>query len=1350
MSRAPRLAPPRVPSGTVQVQPPPELVPSEGAGGMLMTALPMLGSVGGIVMIGFSQQNVTGLIMGGMFLLSSLGFVAVNGWRQRAQRAAQVLENRREYLAYLKELRDTVRTAARQQRRHGNWVNPAPSALPFMADERSRVWERSIGDPDFLQTRIGVSDQPLCITLEAPELPPLAQLDPVAASAAHRFMLTHEMQPRLPLAVGLGDYARVEVTGADEESVRSLARSMVLGLATSHEPESLQIAVLAGPQQLALWEWTKWLPHTHSARVADRLGPARMIAADLAELEELLPADLRERPRFSASMAGAARTAPHIVLVVDGGRLPNDSPVVGAEGMQGVTVIDLPARWAELEDAQTLRLALPSESTVVAPVPGGTVTRVAASAGAGRAAGASATPPAEVVALGRLAERFTPDTVSIAEAEATARRLMPLAAGTASTGTEALSGQRELVELLGLPDVREIDYDRVWSPRLERDRLRVPIGQDTNGVPLVLDIKEAAQQGMGPHGVLIGATGSGKSEVLRTLVLSLALTHSSEQLNFVLVDFKGGATFAGMAGMPHVSAIITNLGSELALVDRFQDALQGEVVRRQELLRAAGNFANVSDYDKARRGGRTDLEPLPALLIVADEFSELLAAKPEFVESFINIGRVGRSLQVHLLLASQRLEEGKLRGLDTYLSYRIGLRTFSAAESRTVIGVPDAYTLPQEPGVGLLKVGTDPLVQFKAAYVSGSPPRRRITTGGVDADAAVAAEIELFTAAASGAVAIEPVLSDDDLAPREPEEERSTFQLAVDRMAGRGPAAHQVWLPPLKEPASLDQLLGDLVVDPQLGLISPSWRAAGGLTVPLGIVDVPLEQRREHLTASLGGAAGHVAIVGGPLSGKSTLARSLVASLALTGSPLELQFYVLDFGGGSFTGLQKLPHVAGVATRTEQESVRRTVAEVQGIIDGRELFFREHGIDSIDTYRMRRAQGVVDDGYGDVFLVVDGWSTLRTEYEALEPTILTIAARGLSFGVHVIVTANRWLDIRSNLKDLIQTRLELRLGDPTDSEIARKAAANVPAGQPGRGLAPSGLQMLGAVPRIDGVGDAARLVDGVDDLIARVTAAWTGPQPPKLRLLPKLLQLDEARRQAGPEFPRLLLGVDEQALAPFGIDPRAESHLYLYGDAGSGKSSFLRGIAQEITRLYGPTEAKLFVVDYRRSLLGELPQEYVGAYLTSHEMATGGLTELAQFFSSRIPGPDVTPEQLRQRSWWKGAEGFILVDDYDLVATSQGNPLAVLQPLLAQAGDLGLHVILTRRAGGASRAAYDPIIQRFTDLGVTGILLGGNPDEGALIGRVKPIPSEPGRAQVVSRERGLMTAQLLFAPPSHP
>lgn len=1324
----PRLAPPRVPSGSIPVQAPPELQASDGGSSILTSMLPMLGAVGSIVMVTMTNQGIAGLLTGGMFMFSSLGFVLVNGWRQRSQRNAQLLASRREYLAYLGELRETVRTASKQQRRAANWSSPAPAALPFVAEERTRVWERSAADPDFLFTRVGKCEQPLCVTLEAPELPPLAQLDPVSASAAHRFMLAHEVQKNLPYAVPLANYARVEVTG-EEDEVRSLVRSLLLGIATFHSPDDVQIVIAASPAALVQWEWAKWLPHTHSRIATDALGAARMIVSDTTLLADMLPADLKERGRFEP---GSSAT-PHLVVVTDGARLPAESPLTARDGLEGVTVVDLPTSWGDLESPTTLRASFAS----------------------GAAAG-----EIDLITTTHAQQRVTADAMSLAEAEATARRLLPLytAAGTlaeegaAPTSTE----QRELVDLLGLPDLHEIDFDSVWRGRPERDRLRVPIGQTTTGAPIVLDIKESAQQGMGPHGVMIGATGSGKSEVLRTLVLALALTHSPEQLNFVLVDFKGGATFAGMAGMPHVSAIITNLGEEIALVDRFQDALQGEVTRRQELLRASGNFVNVLEYEKARKGGRTDLEPLPALLIVADEFSELLAAKPEFIESFINIGRVGRSLQVHLLLASQRLEEGKLRGLDTYLSYRIGLRTFSAAESRTILGVPDAYTLPQQPGVGFLKSDTETMTQFRAAYVSGAPKRRKrkaVTAGVGEADAAPAV-IEMFTAA--------PVAVREDEETEQPQaaaqdaltpdagaaaaDKRSTFELAVDKMRGKGTPAHQVWLPPLDTPPTLNQLMPDLAVDPALGLHSPGWRAQGGLTVPIGIVDVPLEQRRESLIVSLGGAAGHMAIVGGPLSGKSTLARTTMASLSLAYTPREVQFYVLDFGGGSFAGMTGFPHLAGLATRSEPDVVRRAVSEVTGIINAREQYFRSQGIDSIETYRQRRAEGKADDGYGDVFLIVDGWGTVRADFEAIEPQIQAIAARGLTFGVHVIITAARWLEVRANIKDLIGTRIELRLGDPSDSEIDRKAAANVTAGAPGRGLSSRKLQMLTALPRVDGDANASTLANGIDHLIQQATRAYQGPAGPKLRLLPERIDLDQVRALAPAESRELYLGVDEANLAPFGIDLHEEPNLFLYGDADSGKTSFLRAYAQEITRLYAPNEAKIFVVDYRRSTLGDLPEEYVGARLGTHDEAASGIQELVGFFQSRIPGKDVTPEQLRARSWWTGAEGFILVDDYDLVATSQGNPLTPLASLLPQAADLGLHVVITRRTGGASRASYDPIIQRLTDLGTTGILLSGSPEEGALIGKVKATPAVPGRAQIVSRDRGLVAAQLAFSP----
>ncbi|GAA3662275.1 type VII secretion protein EccC [Nocardioides ginsengisoli] len=1322
---------PDLPSGQLQLQPPPQIQPSEGAAGVAMNAIPMLGSLGSIVLVaglGNSGGN-QGLrfIAAGMFLFATLGFIVVQIDRQRKQRQQQVSGSRTEYLRYLASVRKIARDAADQQRRALTWLHPSPSALPSIAEDRSRVWERSSSDPAFLQVRYGVCAQPLALELVPPESAPIDDVDPASASALHRLLVVHRLQPDLPASIDLRAFDRIEVCG-DEDDARSLARALLCSAATFSSPENLQIAVLAGEATLAHWDWAKWLPHAHSQHVNDAVGPARMVTTSLTDLAAMLPPDLTERPRFGADERPAI---PHIILVTDGAELPPGNHLIPSDGLHGVTVIDLPARWGELDSPTALRLELGDH--------------------------APADRTAEQIPLVAVRLRTEPvrakgDLCGQASAEALARRLTPLftpSAG-AAVGEDAadMTAPTDFMDLLGLGDVHGFDPGAAWRPRPARDRLRVPIGVGDGAGPVHLDIKESAQQGMGPHGLVIGATGSGKSEFLRTLVLGLAMTHSPEQLNMVLVDFKGGATFAGMAEMPHVSAVITNLAQELTLVDRMQDALSGEMVRRQELLREAGNFASIRDYEKARTSGdpaSAHLAPLPSLFLVVDEFSEMLSAKPEFIDLFVAIGRLGRSLGLHLLLASQRLEEGRLRGLESHLSYRIGLRTFSAQESRAVLGVPDAYELPAVPGLGYLKPDPTTMTRFKAAYVSGPAEsgRRRVSRGNGGKVRGILpftiSEVQTFDEPEQEEVA--PVLVTEGGA--------SLLDIAVARMDGQGPAAHQVWLPPLDAPDTLDQLMPDLAPHPELGLVSMQWRSAGTLTVPLGTVDRPREQRRDTLTVSLSGAAGHVAVVGGPRSGKSTLLRTIVTSLSLTTTPLESQFYVLDFGGGTFAPLAALPHVAGVGTRSEPEVVRRIVAEVKGIVDRRERYFRSQGIDSIETYRTRRGQGRADDGYGDVFLVIDGWGTLRSDFDDLELEIQQLAGRGLTFGLHVVTAAARWPDFRAAMRDLIGTRLELRLGDPIDSEIDRKIAALVPGNRPGRGLVPGKLHFLGGLPRIDGDGSATTLGDGVDQLIAAVASAWQGPAGPKLRLLPDRIDLADVRSLAGtPPERQLLLAINEKELAPVGLDVDAEPHLLLFGDGKSGKSNLLRTYCHEIMRTRTPAEAQIIVVDYRRSLLGEIPEDYLLNYLTSATQAQPALSDLATYLQNRIPGPDVTPDQLRNRSWWQGAEVFVVVDDYDLVATQQSSPVALLQPLMAQARDVGLHIAVARRSGGASRALYEPVIQTMRDLAMPGILLAGSRDEGILIGNLRPGPAQAGRGRLVTRDRGAEVVQLAWTDPS--
>lgn len=1333
---------PEQPSGSLALQMPPEKAEPASMGNVLMMVVPMLGSTG--VMIFMAMQNNGGgrsMLMGGGMLVAMLGMVGFNMYRQFSQYRTRVKTQRREYLSYLAETRESIRKVAKKQRAYYNWVYPDPDALVTLAANGSRLWSREGNTYNVLTFRYGSGTQPLGLTFERPPIDPMTEMDVVCLSAMERFIAVHDHTDNVGKFLYLGDFSHIEVVGEGESAYDEI-RAIMMHLACFIEPSKLKIAVLCSADRLGDWEWVKWMPQARSANVRDAIGPARMISTDPRELVEMIGPDI--------AMRGAYRPGeempewPHLLLVCDGAEFPTSSPFGSAAGVRGVTIMSRAREWTPMKSHTALRL-------VIHPSPNRKGSDVV-----------------DVVTMDSVPESAFADRLSAVQAEAVARRMTPFATqekleeSDTPVGRSDESRQKDLMELVGIGDIRDFDPEKQWVRREGRARLAAPFAVTPEGRPVVLDIKESAQQGMGPHGLLIGATGSGKSEVLRTLVLALALTHSPEQLNLVLVDFKGGATFAGMADLPHVSAMISNLESELSLVDRMQDALQGEMVRRQEMLRQAGNYANVSDYEADRLAGKHEYPPLPALFIVLDEFTEMLMAKPEFGEVFIMIGRLGRSLSVHLLLASQKMDLGKARGLESHLSYRIALKTFTESDSREVLGIPDAAKLPPLPGSGFLKAGGDGLVRFRASYVAAPPPARTLASIAEASTAgAPSAPIEILPFTVAPVITREALGEEEEvdqnqeivLAGDEVWADMSEMDIAVAKMKGKGYPAHQVWLPPLEVPDTFATLMPDLAPDPELGFISRAWRESGVLRVPLGTVDLPLEQRRETLVLDLSGAGGNFALVGGPQTGKSTALRTIVQALSLTYTPQEVQFYVMDFGGGTFAGFAGAPHVAGVATRDTEEVRTRMLAEIAAIMDDRERYFRAHGIDSMDTYRRGRLAGTYDDGYGDVFLVIDGWGALRSEFDGLDREVTTMMSRGLSLGVHLVVSAARWMDIRAEAQDIFGSRLELHTANPKESIVNREGAARIPKGRPGRGIDMAGHEMMIGLPRADAEQDPSTVSQGVAYTVNKIRECLVAGEGPKLRLLPQRITLGEILSQLPDQqiLPRgggdMVLGVEESRLGPLLFNTRAESHLYLFGDGKTGKTSFLRSIISEVTRLYSPNEAKILAIDMRRSLLGAIPDEYSLRYLTNHAEAMKQLRELAQFLRTRLPGSDVTAEQIRERTWWSGQEVWILVDDYDLVATSSGNPLMELIDLLPQAGDIGLHVIITRRMGGASRAAYEKVLQMMNDLAVTGILLSGNPSEGAIINGVKPKRAIAGRAQVVHRELGVVAAQLTWTPP---
>ncbi|WP_106316773.1 type VII secretion protein EccCa [Actinoplanes italicus] len=1307
--RPPRRPAPAMPSGEVPLEPPPEIPPPAGKGWTrMLMILPMgAGAAAMGLMMGAQRGGPITYVAGAMYGISMLGMMAMMAANTTGPGKREMIEARRQYLRHLSQLRAQVRNTIRQQREALYYRNPDPETLWTFTDS-GRLWERRRGDADFTVVRIAVGPQEVATRLVPPQTRPVDELEPLCTMALRRFLNTYSVVPDLPVSVALRDFSHIYVRGADR-AAHDFSRALLAQMVTFHAPDDLRVGICVPDHERARWEWVKWLPHTQHPGKTDAIGQVRLVAPSVPALEAMLDDVLVNRPRFDP--AGAPGGGPHVMVIIDGGSTAGSDHLMTEGGVAGVTIVDLSVPPPRLLDDSSVVLEIAADGTVTGTTMDG---------------------PTEV---GRA------DVLSLAEAEVLARELAPLRLSALSdSDAPAISQDTGLAELLEQSDPYQIDLNELWASRPNRDRLRVPIGVGADGRPVELDLKESAQDGMGPHGLLVGATGSGKSELLRTLVLALAMTHSPEILNLLLVDFKGGATFASLDRLPHTAAMITNLEDELPLVDRMLGAIQGELTRRQELLRKAGNYASQRDYERARSAG-VPLAPLPSLLFIVDEFSELLSARPDFIDMFVQIGRVGRSLGIHLLLASQKLEEGRLRGLESHLSYRIGLRTFSSMESRAVLGVPDAYELPRSPGHGYLRTGTEGLIRLKAAYVSGAVHQNGDLPGVGGRGGNPIRDFSTFYVA--------PLREELPDTEEQPEEETATgdtlIEVLVRQMEGKGAPAHEVWLPPLDKASTLGQMLPPAITLPERGLTVDAEDRFGSLHALGGLIDKPYDQRRDPMWLDLSGAAGNVMIVGAAQSGKSNLLRTLIISLALTHTPREAQFYGLDFGGGPLSALADLPHVGGVATRRDVDKVRRTIAELHGLMRAREEMFATENVEGAAAYRRAKTQGrFAEDAFGDVFLVVDGWATMRSEFEDLEQTVHELANRGLGFGIHVLAATNRWMDVRPQIRDAFGTRIELRLGEASDSVINRREAVNVPEDAPGRGLTPDGYHFLAALPRIDREQRVDDLAEAVAELVRHAGEHWTATPAPPVRLLPAELPFEALPPARGGTVP---IGIAEADLQPVSLDFDAEPHALLFGDVESGKSSFLRSLAKSIVASHTPAQARLLLVDLRRSLLGCIPAENTIGYGTSHQVTADLINQVAVAMRERLPGPDVTPEMLSNRSWWKGPELYVLVDDFDLIASASPNPLTPLLEFLPQARDIGLHVVITRRIGGAGRALFDPVIGRIRELASPGIMMSGSREEGPLFGNVKPQPLPPGRAWMITRRHGARLVQLAWSPP---
>lgn len=1304
--RAGRVVHAAQPPEPILIPPPPQLADTGSQSFPFQMLLPLVGAGSSMLMMTLLRANPIFALLGAVVMVITAVGMLVSLVSRRAGQSRQRRDRRERYLDRLATTHEDATALQRQIRDQAYRTHPAPNALPQWAISPVRRWERRRSHADFLLLRIGTAD----LVMPSAALPTVgmpAEVDPLLMAEMRSLVRAHEVQPDLPTTINLDCAGEVSIVGPPE-ATRHVARVLLSQAAVHHAPEDLHLALVYPDQNAQEWDCLARLPHLRMNGVFDGPISRRRVAPTQPALEQLLREEIHEASRQAARLnrtggRKARPTGPRLLAVVEqeGPASPLTVPDNALDPAAiGATVLYLVTDRLHEPSDPSLRLTIQQDGTVLIE----DLRPVSAEPGQ-----PEQTPPPVAC---------RPDDLGPALAEGISRALAPYSLGAAAERQDQDETTTTLAELLGVDDPRAIDPRTAWSPRSPRDFLRVPIGSDDAGSTILLDLKESAQLGVGPHGLCVGATGSGKSELLRTLVAALASTHGPEDLSMILIDYKGGAAFAPFAPLPHVVGLMDNLADDAGLVERARASLAGEVTRRQKQLRDAGSSPDIAHYRRLR-AEHPEMAPMPHLFVIIDEFGELLTASPDLVDLLLTIGRIGRSIGVHLLLSSQRIEAGKLRGLDTYLSYRICLRTFTESESSTVIGVSDAFHLPAVPGYGYLKVDTSIFTRFRSGFVSGPID----TIDEQPAPDEIEERVPLLLPTYNGLEEESSVTIEDDV-PEGHTTRTTVVDTVVSQLAQAAPVSSPVWLDPLPSRLTLSRLHSTSL---RRGRSAVPVPPVPSVSVPIGIVDDPAQQRQDPWLLDLTLGGGHVSITGAPQSGRTSFLWTLATSAALCLPPSRLAFYGIDATGGGLSRLSGLPNVGGIATRGDRERMRRVVEEIVTMLDTREQVFSRHRIDSLDVLRSRHAAGQIPElASADVVLLVDGLGLLRSDFEELEDSLDDILRRGSGLGVHAVMTLSRSNELRMAQQPLVGTRLELRLNDPADSLIARKLSKTLRADVPGRVLTPDQLFAHTALPIADDTDTSHGVGTALEELAERIANGWSGERPAPVRMLPEAI--DPADLPDGEEEPDLLpLGLFQDTMTPINLDlVGRDPHLLVLGDPGCGKSTVLRGVIESLVERHTPDELVIAVYDMRRTTADACPESYLGGHATSAALAEGLSASIAQELERRSAAMSAGQEP-------DGPRIVLVVDDYDILAAGNSNPLAPVIPYLSSARDLRLNVALTRPVAGSSQAMYDQLLQALRNTGATGLLMDGERSEGIVLAGMRAEHLRPGRGWWIRR-----------------
>ncbi|WP_392973292.1 FtsK/SpoIIIE domain-containing protein [Streptomyces sp. LN245] len=1130
----------------------------------LMALTPLVSAVVMVMVFGRWYYMIMALLSP----LIMLGNYLMDKKQGRKSHAKQVKEYN-EHKARIEKDAQEALLAERLDRRRA--IPDPATVLSLGTGPRTRLWERRRTDADHLLLRVGTGRMPSEVVLDDPE-----QDD-------HKRQVTWNIEDT-PVALPLAERGVVGIAGPGD-SAQALGRWAVAQTAVLHSPLDVQFYVLTENSGQDSWDWVRWLPHSRPAGAQDAnvlIGTdAETVGARIGELTQLL--DARQK---AARQNGnkASFSDPDIVVVWDGSRRLRSMPGVVRLLREGPAMamyaicLDAEERFLPGE-CQAIVIAEPKpeeHAGAQAPVrtasaaPGGFPSFHAwhATETDGSASGTSKALELRLrvqqTGVARVRD-VRPDFVSAAWCSRLARALSALRDISGETEDSALPGASRLLDVLQLEPPTGDAISARW--RMGGQSTTAVIGESYDG-PFGIDMRRD-----GPHGLIAGTTGSGKSELLQTIVASLAVANTPENMTFVLVDYKGGSAFKDCVKLPHTVGMVTDLDAHL--VERALESLGAELKRREHIL-AAADAKDIEDYqDLVRRD--PSHAPVPRLLIVIDEFASMVRDLPDFVTGLVNIAQRGRSLGIHLLLATQRPSGVVSPEIRANTNLRIALRVTDGGESSDVIDSPEAGHISKStPGRAYVRLGHASLVPFQSGRVGGRRP------GAADPAALAPWAGPLGWTDLGRAALVKPK------AEQREEEEITDLKVLVDavREANHSlgiPPQHSPWLPALSETLLLDEIT------------APAFAGGPGKLppAPYGVEDLPADQARRPVVVDFA-SFGHLLIGGAPRSGRSQILRTIAGSLARTHSAADVHLYGIDCGNGALNALTRLPHCGAVVGRNQTERVVRLIARLKGELTRRQDLLADKGFADIGEQRAAEPEG---ERLPHIVVLLDrweGWLPTLGEYDHgdLTDQLTAMMREGASVGVHLVMTGDRQI-LSTRIGSLTEDKYALRLADRSDFSLigvnARKIPEEIPPGRGYRNEHGTETQFALLTEDSTGQGQAAALTAIGEAAAARDAGLPRERRPFRVDVLPTRIGFADAWEMRDPDASRSrlwsLVGIGGDDVMGFGPDlSRGVPTFVVAGPAKSGRSTTLMNMA----RSYLAQGVRLVIAAPRPSPLREL------------------------------------------------------------------------------------------------------------------------------------------------------------------